>query len=166
MNAGAPETVDPALATGPAHPAGLVLDPPLDLDTDDPEILDLIDRFAQGTRLAVAQARRARAELELTRPRARKYLRFIDSGSSVYRRELAKQFGMTQREFDGVLRRKAVVWKREWLPRKGYETWFEQVREELPNGRFVRVLKVTPEGVDGIMDLFDALGYVVVTEAA
>ncbi|QVQ51291.1 phage antirepressor KilAC domain-containing protein [Spiractinospora alimapuensis] len=137
-----------------------------DVDVD---VLDLIDHVATSTRIAVRQARNAKAQLTDYQSKAEKYDRYLNSSNLITRESMAKKFGMTQHTFDRILRDNNVLCKDRRLARKGFEHWFAVVHEEIQMGRhskWVEVLKVTPAGLDGIGDMLTNMGYRTVGEGA
>lgn len=94
--------------------------------------------------------------LAITGPKAELAERWLEaSDSSVPVVEWSKKFGLTQNEAWQMLRDNDIVFRREdysnngelvHAAKRGYETCFESVQSELPNGQYTTTLRITPNG--------------------
>lgn len=126
----------------------------------------LADQVEQAIRLerAITAQQSKIKELE---PQAKKFRQWQVSEDTVYVVEWGKTHGLTQAETYGMLREEGVLFKQRMdgaqgpafnVPKRGYEHYFELVDERLPNGHWVKVPKITPDGQVELSDLMVARG--------
>lgn len=147
-------------------------------DPRKPEVAAAQSYFAVKTREAEAQAelteleaaRRYVAALEAKalletenkalKPKAELADQFLTSDGTVYLNDIAKNLGMTQPKLTAILRARGVIYQRQFLYMRGYESWFKVTEEWNAHKReWVRAMKVTRVGVQGIYALFSTLEF-------
>jgi DNA-damage-inducible protein D len=128
----------------------------------------LADQVEQAARLeqAIELQQNRIKELE---PQAKKFRQWQVSEDTVYVVEWAKSLGLTQAEAYALLRHEGVLFKQRMdgaqgpafnVPKRGYEHYFELVDERLPNGHWVKVPKLTPDGQVELAQLLVDRGHI------
>lgn len=106
----------------------------------------------------VEELDRTKVELAVAAPKVELADQFLTSDGTVYLNDIAKNLGMTQPELTKVLRARGVLYQKQFLYMQGYESWFRVTREWHSGKRdWVRALKVTRVGIQGIFALFSTL---------
>ncbi|HEX4391379.1 MAG TPA: phage antirepressor KilAC domain-containing protein [Mycobacterium sp.] len=128
----------------------------------------LADQVEQAARLeqAIHAQQHRIKELE---PQAKKFRQWQVSEDTVYVVEWAKTLGLTQAEAFALLRHEGVLFKQRMdgaqgpafnVPKRGYEHYFDLVDERLPNGHWVKVPKITPDGQVDLAQLLVDRGHI------